>query len=402
MMAEPVRVGAADRRRPARRRRRVSLAFLARLGDGRRAARPPARAPRVAGCRDLTAADMVRNDRTGTVAVDAAAATVTPRRRADHVRAGRRGALLRPLSAVRVSSRGGAGALDSRRNATRKEVHMKRAALTLTLAVAAMAVMAAPALAKTHNVWPGHSIQRGGEPRQARRHGARPPRHVSPDRGDHEEPHQPGRTRRDAAPARQPDRPVRPGERADGERHLRVRQVRRAGQPGHDRAGARQQHLRVPGGALQRRGDLPLQRRRHDASPATWPPGTATTASSGSCSTAAATCGTSRTTTPPPASTWATRPRGLRDRAQHLVQQRVRDLRAPLRPRRRARNQVWGNCIGVFFLDDGQPGGEHNLTLSHNRSWANDKACAASDDGPAVSGIGVLFLGAQHSRRTRT
>jgi nitrous oxidase accessory protein NosD len=60
-------------------------------------------------------------------------------------------------------------------------------------------------------------------------------------------------------------------------------------------------------------------------------------------------------------------------------------------------NSVWGNCIGVFFLDDGQPGGEHNLALSHNRSWANDKACAASNDGPAVSGIGVLFLGAQHS-----
>jgi len=60
-------------------------------------------------------------------------------------------------------------------------------------------------------------------------------------------------------------------------------------------------------------------------------------------------------------------------------------------------NHVWGNCIGVFFLDDGQPGGEHDLVLSHNKSWANDKACAASDDGPAVSGIGVLFLGAQHS-----
>jgi len=62
-----------------------------------------------------------------------------------------------------------------------------------------------------------------------------------------------------------------------------------------------------------------------------------------------------------------------------------------------SRNQVSGNCIGVFFLDDGQPGGEHDLALSHNRSWANTKACPASDDGPAVSGIGVLFLGARHS-----
>jgi hypothetical protein len=61
------------------------------------------------------------------------------------------------------------------------------------------------------------------------------------------------------------------------------------------------------------------------------------------------------------------------------------------------RNAVWGNCIGVFFLDDGQPGGEHDLVLSHNRSHANTRACPASDDGPAVSGIGVLFLGARHS-----
>jgi hypothetical protein len=60
-------------------------------------------------------------------------------------------------------------------------------------------------------------------------------------------------------------------------------------------------------------------------------------------------------------------------------------------------NQVWGNCIGVFFLDDGQPGGEHNLTLTRNKSRANDRACPASDDGPAVSGIGVLFLGARAS-----
>ena len=37
---------------------------------------------------------------------------------------------------------------------------MKRLGLTLGLAAVALAVLAAPAFAKTRNVWPGHSIQR--------------------------------------------------------------------------------------------------------------------------------------------------------------------------------------------------------------------------------------------------
>src|SRR6266571_7363246 len=37
---------------------------------------------------------------------------------------------------------------------------MRRLGLTLVLAAAAMAVLATPAFAKTHNVWPGHSIQK--------------------------------------------------------------------------------------------------------------------------------------------------------------------------------------------------------------------------------------------------
>jgi hypothetical protein len=66
-----------------------------------------------------------------------------------------------------------------------------------------------------------------------------------------------------------------------------------------------------------------------------------------------------------------------------------------------ADNRVWGNCVGVLFLDDGQPGGEHDLALLHNRSWANDKACAANDDGPGLSGIGVLFVGVRDSVAAR-
>jgi urease subunit alpha len=75
MMVEPVRVSpqiAATGAAPAR----VSLAFLAEAAMAADLPTTRERA-RVAGCRDLSAADMVRNDRTGTVTVDAAARTVS-------------------------------------------------------------------------------------------------------------------------------------------------------------------------------------------------------------------------------------------------------------------------------------------------------------------------------------
>jgi urease subunit alpha len=70
MMVEPVTVGpqfAAAGSAPAQ----TSLAFLA---DASMEAELPTQRvrARVRGCRDLTAADMVRNTRTGTVTVDAA------------------------------------------------------------------------------------------------------------------------------------------------------------------------------------------------------------------------------------------------------------------------------------------------------------------------------------------
>ena len=61
-------------------------------------------------------------------------------------------------------------------------------------------------------------------------------------------------------------------------------------------------------------------------------------------------------------------------------------------------NRSWGNCVGMFLLDDGQPGGLHNMTLWNNRMSANDKACAADDEGaPPLSGIGLLMLGARRT-----
>jgi nitrous oxidase accessory protein NosD len=61
-------------------------------------------------------------------------------------------------------------------------------------------------------------------------------------------------------------------------------------------------------------------------------------------------------------------------------------------------NQMWGNCVGAFLLDDGESGGLRSMTLWNNRSWANDKACPADNEGaPPLSGIGVLLLGARHT-----
>jgi urease subunit alpha len=75
MMTEPVRVGpqiAATGAAPGQ----VSLAFLA--GSAMVADLPTTRErARVSDCRELTAADMVANSRTGTIVVDPAAETVT-------------------------------------------------------------------------------------------------------------------------------------------------------------------------------------------------------------------------------------------------------------------------------------------------------------------------------------
>ena len=76
-------------------------------------------------------------------------------------------------------------------------------------------MLATPAFAKTRNVWPGQSIQRAVNR-------AHPGDTVLVHHGTYhqtvaitQERHQPGRAPRDAAPAREPDGAVRPGERAE-------------------------------------------------------------------------------------------------------------------------------------------------------------------------------------------
>jgi hypothetical protein len=59
-------------------------------------------------------------------------------------------------------------------------------------------------------------------------------------------------------------------------------------------------------------------------------------------------------------------------------------------------NQMWGNCIGAFLLDDGQPAGFHDFVLWENDAWSNNKACGSEDGAPPLSGIGVLMVGTRH------
>lgn len=60
-------------------------------------------------------------------------------------------------------------------------------------------------------------------------------------------------------------------------------------------------------------------------------------------------------------------------------------------------NTVWGNCIGILALNSGGeepgdlPAGDYRIV--HNTSFANDRACPASEDGPPLSGIGIALAG---------
>ena len=52
------------------------------------------------------------------------------------------------------------------------------------------------------------------------------------------------------------------------------------------------------------------------------------------------------------------------------------------------------NCVGIWVLADA-PGPAGNWLISGNRVWANNKACKADpDEGPALSGLGIVVLGA--------
>jgi nitrous oxidase accessory protein NosD len=67
-----------------------------------------------------------------------------------------------------------------------------------------------------------------------------------------------------------------------------------------------------------------------------------------------------------------------------------------------ARNFVRGNCVGIMVLSgiEGLEGLAGRLTMRHNHVFGNTRACEDSDEGPAISGVGIALVGAHDSRVT--
>lgn len=59
-------------------------------------------------------------------------------------------------------------------------------------------------------------------------------------------------------------------------------------------------------------------------------------------------------------------------------------------------NHAFGNCQGIMVLDDGS-GGVSDIEIKYNYVTFNNEACAASDESPALSGGGIMLLGAADS-----
>jgi nitrous oxidase accessory protein NosD len=65
-------------------------------------------------------------------------------------------------------------------------------------------------------------------------------------------------------------------------------------------------------------------------------------------------------------------------------------------------NLVRGNCAGIMVLSgiEGLPGTAGGLSMRANAIRDNTRACAASDEGPALSGVGIALAGAHDNRVT--
>jgi nitrous oxidase accessory protein NosD len=58
-------------------------------------------------------------------------------------------------------------------------------------------------------------------------------------------------------------------------------------------------------------------------------------------------------------------------------------------------NVVAGNCVGIWILGDA-PGPTRHWRVAGNRAVANNRRCAADpEEGPALSGLGILLAGAR-------
>jgi parallel beta-helix repeat protein len=62
-----------------------------------------------------------------------------------------------------------------------------------------------------------------------------------------------------------------------------------------------------------------------------------------------------------------------------------------------AANTAFDNCAGIYVLDDGQPGGVSNVTVTGNAVLHNNQFCGRSDDDPLLQGGGIDLVGATDS-----
>jgi len=60
-------------------------------------------------------------------------------------------------------------------------------------------------------------------------------------------------------------------------------------------------------------------------------------------------------------------------------------------------NKAHNNCMGIALLNTAAPNNVHGWTIVDNNANQNSKACPASDDGPALSGVGIGVLGASNN-----
>ncbi len=60
-------------------------------------------------------------------------------------------------------------------------------------------------------------------------------------------------------------------------------------------------------------------------------------------------------------------------------------------------NVTWGNCAGIMVLRTGSAP-VTGWSVQHNVSHDNNRHCPPSDEGPPVSGIGIVVAGADHVR----
>ena len=60
-------------------------------------------------------------------------------------------------------------------------------------------------------------------------------------------------------------------------------------------------------------------------------------------------------------------------------------------------NNLEGNCEGILYLDDGQPGGAGDGSIHDNVAHSNNLFCPGGEENPPAQGGGILLLGATNT-----